>query len=91
MHQTLWGGEPQPADRSSIETVFAAVPFLAKIADDGDGDEMDRVLVQRTIDMLNKVSEARNIRETAMHNAGHWITCDRRYRVLGCWAAGLAG
>ena len=42
-------------DRTSIETLYAAIPFLAKIADDGDGDEMDRVLVQRTIDMLNKV------------------------------------
>lgn len=56
----------EEADLSHIETVYAAVPFLAKIADDGDGDEMDRVLVQRTIDMLNKVSEARNVRETAM-------------------------
>ena len=37
-------------DRTSIETLYAAIPFLAKITDDGDGDEMDRV-VQRTIDM----------------------------------------
>ena len=61
-------------DRTSIETLYAAIPFLAKIADDGDGDEMDRVLVQRTIDMLNKVSGARAIRETAMQNEHSWLT-----------------
>lgn len=33
-----------------------------------------QVLVQRTIDMINKVSEARSIRETATHNNLSWIT-----------------
>lgn len=59
---------------SNIETLYAAVPFLSKICNDGENDEMDRVLVQRTIDMINKVSEARSIRETATHNSLSWIT-----------------
>eukprot|EP01043_Picozoa_sp_COSAG02_P061769 COSAG02_NODE_8366_length_2596_cov_19.291280_1_plen_595_part_00 len=64
-----------PSDASSnIETLYAAVPFLSKICNDGENDEMDRVLVQRTIDMINKVSEARSIRETATHNSLSWIT-----------------
>lgn len=59
---------------SSIETLYAAIPYLSKICNDGENDEMDRVLVQRTIDMINKVSEARSIRETATHNSVSWIT-----------------
>eukprot|EP01043_Picozoa_sp_COSAG02_P061683 COSAG02_NODE_8338_length_2609_cov_1.978486_1_plen_612_part_00 len=59
---------------SNIETLYAAVPYLSKICNDGENDEMDRVLVQRTIDMINKVSEARSIRETATHNSVSWIT-----------------
>ena len=35
---------------------------------------MDRVLVQRTIDMINHVSQARSVRETATHNGLSWIT-----------------
>ena len=35
---------------------------------------MDRVLVQRTIDMLNTVSQARQQRETAINNTTHTIT-----------------
>jgi hypothetical protein len=59
---------------SSIETLYAAIPYLSKICNDGENDEMDRLLVQRTIDMINKVSEARSIRETATHNGLSWIT-----------------
>ena len=52
-------------DGSSIEALYAAVPYLAKIASDGEGDEMDRVLIQRVVDSLNKVCEARHQRESA--------------------------
>jgi sorbitol-specific phosphotransferase system component IIBC len=31
------------------------VPLISKISEDGEGDEMDRVLTERAIDMLNKV------------------------------------
>lgn len=48
--------------KSNIETLYAAVPFLSKIGSDGEGDEMDRVLVQRTVDSLNRVCEARHHR-----------------------------
>ena len=65
-------GEDGDDAKAAVETLYAAIPFLAKISDDGDGDEMDRVLVQRTVDMLNKVSEARNVRETASHDTVHW-------------------
>lgn len=65
---------PEAETYSNIETLYAAVPYLAKICNDGQNDEMDRVLVQRTIDMINKVSEARSIRETATHNNLSWIT-----------------
>eukprot|EP01047_Picozoa_sp_COSAG01_P068234 COSAG01_NODE_9816_length_2333_cov_19.949013_1_plen_82_part_00 len=41
---------------SDIESLYAAIPYLSRIADDGGGDEMDRVVVERTIDMLNSVS-----------------------------------
>ena len=47
---------------SSIESLYAAVPFLAQIASDGEGDEMDRVLIQRSVDALNRVCEARHTR-----------------------------
>ena len=39
--------------KSNIETLYAAVPFLSKIGSDGEGDEMDRVLVQRTVDSVS--------------------------------------
>ena len=55
-------------ERSDVETLYAAVPFLAKIADDGEGDNMDRMLVERAIDMLNQVSGARSARETLLNN-----------------------
>ena len=44
-------GEVMP---SSIEALYAAIPFLAEIASDGEGDEMDRVLIQRVVDALNR-------------------------------------
>ena len=47
---------------SSIESLYAAIPFLAEIGSDGEGDEMDRVLIQRTVDALNRVCEARHSR-----------------------------
>ncbi len=47
---------------SSIESLYAAIPFLAEIASDGEGDEMDRVLIQRVVDALNRVCEARHRR-----------------------------
>lgn len=47
---------------SSIESMYAAIPFLAEIASDGEGDEMDRVLIQRVVDALNRVCEARHRR-----------------------------
>jgi len=47
---------------SNIETLYAAVPFLARIGSDGEGDEMDQVLIQRCVDSLNRVCEARHIR-----------------------------
>jgi hypothetical protein len=53
------GEQPTP---SSIETLYAAIPFLSQIGSDGDGDEMDRVLVQRTVDLLNSACQARQIR-----------------------------
>jgi hypothetical protein len=37
---------------SSIESLYAAIPFLAEIGSDGEGDEMDRVLIQRTVRSL---------------------------------------
>ena len=48
--------------QSSIESLYAAIPFLAEIASDGEGDEMDRVLIQRVVDALNRVCEARHRR-----------------------------
>ncbi len=64
---------PTTENPSNIETLYAAVPFLSRICNDGQNDEMDRILVQRTIDMINKVTEARSIRETATHNNLCWI------------------
>jgi hypothetical protein len=48
--------------QASIESLYAAIPFLADIASDGEGDEMDRVLIQRVVDALNRVCEARHRR-----------------------------
>jgi|EP01043_Picozoa_sp_COSAG02_P039842 hypothetical protein len=57
--QTGQGEEPPP---SNVEILYATIPFLSEIGSDGDGDDMDRVLVQRTVDALNASSEARQIR-----------------------------
>ncbi len=57
--QTGRGAEPPP---SNVEILYATIPFLSEIGSDGDGDDMDRVLVQRTVDALNASSEARQIR-----------------------------
>ena len=62
----LQRGDSGAHERSDVETLYAAVPFLAKIADDGSGDDMDRILVERAIDMLNQVSGARSVRETSL-------------------------
>ena len=40
---------------------------------DGDGDAMDRVVIERAIECLNGVSEARSMRQTATHNENRWI------------------
>jgi hypothetical protein len=55
-------GQHEQVLQSSIESLYAAVPFLAEIASDGEGDEMDRVLIQRVVDALNRVCEARHRR-----------------------------
>lgn len=57
--QTGFGARPPP---SNVEILYATIPFLSEIGSDGDGDDMDRVLVQRTVDALNAASEARQIR-----------------------------
>jgi hypothetical protein len=62
------------SQRSNIDTLYAIMPSLAKIADDGDHDALDRQVITRVIDMLNAVSEARSTRETAVNNKQHWIT-----------------
>lgn len=54
--------KPDRPTPSNVETLYAAIPFLAAIGSDGDGDEMDRVLVQRTVDTLNAACQARQIR-----------------------------
>jgi hypothetical protein len=56
------------AARSNIETLYAAMPSLDQIASDGDNDALDRAVVTRIVDMINDVSQARSIRETAIHN-----------------------
>ena len=67
--------------RSNIETLYAAMPSLERIASDGDTsaagektDALDRAVISRIIDMVNQVSQARSVRETAVHNEHHWIT-----------------
>ena len=62
-----------PVRAANTETLFAAVPHLDAVCQDCDS-EMQRILVQRTIDMLDKVSEARSIRETATHDSLSWMT-----------------
>lgn len=59
---------------SSIEALYAAVPFLSEIASDGEGDEMDRVLIQRAVDSLNRVTEARHQRESAERGSVSLLT-----------------
>lgn len=59
---------------SSIEALYAAVPFLSEIASDGEGDEMDRVLIQRVVDSLNRVTEARHQRESAERGSVSLVT-----------------
>jgi hypothetical protein len=59
---------------SSIEALYAAVPFLSDIASDGEGDEMDRVLIQRVVDSLNRVTEARHQRESAERGSVSLLT-----------------
>ena len=59
---------------SSIEALYAAVPFLSEIASDGEGDEMDRVLIQRVVDSLTRVTEARHQRESAERGSVSMIT-----------------
>lgn len=59
---------------SSIEALYAAVPFLSEIASDGEGDEMDRVLIQRVVDSLNRVTEARHQRESAERGSSSILT-----------------
>jgi hypothetical protein len=66
------------AESSSIETLFATVPFLSLMCADCHMDAVHRdtarTLVEQTVEMLKKVSEARSFRETATHDDLSWIT-----------------
>jgi len=71
--QTGQGEEPPP---SNVEILYATIPFLSEIGSDGDGDDMDRVLVQRTVDALNASSEARQIRVSQeKRNISPYVYC----------------
>ena len=75
------GGEASPSDAtpppdSTVEILYATLPFLGEIAMDGDGDAMDHILVQRTVDSLKEASSARQIRITAeKRNISPWVYC----------------
>lgn len=62
------------APKSSIDTLYASMPSLEKMSSDGHNDKLDRKVVTRIIDILNAVTSARSIRETAINNKTHWIT-----------------
>ena len=75
-----------PSSRRSAQTVrlsSLALPYqaanggrLIATVRAGDGDDMDRVLVQRTVDVVNQASEARQIRVSQeKRNISPYVYC----------------